>query len=545
MKLKLLLSALLIFSLVILSMPAASSSAQTQTEPGAKATGWEPAWVDLSGTGLIQVTGQNANLPKIASPSAEEATEADQNDQGKGNGFVSNLLTSLYSAFGSPSNTAAGWETIFSDDLEGTFPGAWNVFDNNDETSGEYFWAKKDCRPHNGSYSAWVVGGGVDGSTLSCSSDYPDGAKSWMIYGPFSLEEASEAEFRLWYWLNSEVGYDKLFVGASVDGTSFYGGSTSGVYDWTERIFDLSDVYTIGDLTGQPEVWVAVTFNSDSSIHETEGAYVDDLEIRKYVEDDTTPPATTEPPPATTEPPPATTEPPPATTEPPPTDTPVPPALEAYLPIMNMLFPFVPDPPVLNAIDNSDGDGNYTVSWSSPEGSDTYKLEEDDSADFSSPTTVYSGSSTSKAISGKPMGTYYYRVMGANPGASSDWSNVVSVKVTVPPPACPQTGPWSGTTSQGRSISFTVENTTQCQIAAGTLRITIRDSCYATGTTTFTSSIPINNNHFSVGSASYGVQVIGDFTSATTADGTFHTTMPNPFPPPTYCDAAGTWTATP
>ena len=200
---------------------------------------------------------------------------------------------------------------------------------------------------------------------------------------------------------------------------------------------------------------------------------------------------------------------------------------------------------MLNAISNEDGDGNYTVSWSSPEGADAYTLEEDDNPGFSSPTTVYSGSSTSKAISGRDVGIYYYRVKASNANASSGWSNVKAVEVTVPPPDCPQTGNWSGTNSQGRNISFTVENSPQCQIAADSLRITIRDSCYYVTTTVFAQSRPITNNHFSYGSASYGVQVIGDFTSTTSASGTFNLNMANPFPPPYNCTASGTWTATP
>jgi hypothetical protein len=172
-----------------------------------------------------------------------------------------------------------------------------------------------------------------------------------------------------------------------------------------------------------------------------------------------------------------------------------------------------------------------------------YTLEEDENVDFSSPTTVYTGSSTSDDISGKDIGTYYYRVSASNVFGSSDWSNIESVVVTVPLPDCPQAGSWSGTTSQGRSISFTVENSPQCQITAQSLVITIRDSCYYVTTTYFNNSILITNNHFDTGGVT--VQVDGDFTSPTTASGTFSLNMANPFPPPYNCTASGTWTATP
>ena len=218
------------------------------------------------------------------------------------------------------------------------------------------------------------------------------------------------------------------------------------------------------------------------------------------------------------------------------------PAAVVYLPYI-LKAPIDPTTPVLNAIDNPDGDGNYTVSWSSSVGADTYTLQEDDNGGFSSPTTVYSGVGTLKAISGRDVGMYYYRVRASNSHADSDWSNIESVEVTVRPPDCPQTGSWSGTTNQGRNISFDVENSPQCQIAANSLSIRIIDSCYNDTTTYFASSFPITNNHFDTGGGS--IQVDGDFTSLTTASGTYSLDMFNPFPPPYNCYATGTWTATP
>jgi len=98
----------------------------------------------------------------------------------------------------------------------------------------------------------------------------------------------------------------------------------------------------------------------------------------------------------------------------------------SYLPLI--LKPL--NPPTLNEISNTDGDGSYTVSWSSISGATSYTLQEDDNAAFSSPTTIYEGASTSKAISGKDVGTYYYRVKAAAGSMSSGWSNIRSVVVT-------------------------------------------------------------------------------------------------------------------
>ena len=77
-------------------------------------------------------------------------------------------------------------------------------------------------------------------------------------------------------------------------------------------------------------------------------------------------------------------------------------------------WPPIPDTPVLNPINISDNDENYTVRWGSAYLADTYTLQEDDNAFFSSPSTAYSGSWTSTSITGKMPGTYYYRVKASN-----------------------------------------------------------------------------------------------------------------------------------
>jgi hypothetical protein len=103
-----------------------------------------------------------------------------------------------------------------------------------------------------------------------------------------------------------------------------------------------------------------------------------------------------------------------------------------YLPFVVNNFPLIPATPMLNAISNEDGDGNYTVSWSSSVGASTYTLQEATNADFSNAITAYSGPDTSKAFSGRAVGTYYYRVRASNEHASSGWSNIRQVTVSPP-----------------------------------------------------------------------------------------------------------------
>jgi len=181
-------------------------------------------------------------------------------------------------------SSSSGWMTIKSETFEGTFPNAWLVGDNDGTDNGEYFWQKRNCLPYASSFSGWAIGGGANGSALACGSEYPNNADSWMIYGPFSLADASAADLSFKLWLNSEPDYDKLCRMASLNGTNFWGTCTTGdTQGWTDRVLDLADVYTLGNLMGQSQVWIALRFVSDGSETYAQGAHVDNIVLRKYV----------------------------------------------------------------------------------------------------------------------------------------------------------------------------------------------------------------------------------------------------------------------
>ena len=112
----------------------------------------------------------------------------------------------------------AGWTTILQDGFEGEFPGPWMALDGNG--GGEYFWAPSDCLVYAGEKSAWAIGGGADGSTLPCSSLYSNDTDSWLIHGPFSLADATDAEWRFRLWLNSQPDHDYFFYLVSTDGAT-------------------------------------------------------------------------------------------------------------------------------------------------------------------------------------------------------------------------------------------------------------------------------------------------------------------------------------
>jgi len=165
---------------------------------------------------------------------------------------------------------------IKSENFEGSFPNQWSLF------GGDYTWGKRNCHAAGGSYSGWAVGGGSSGQSLACGSDYPDDVDSWMIYGPFSLADATAAEVLFSHWVYSENDFDTLFVGASIDGDWFYGPYFSGDSEgWLDGRFDLTNVATLGNLAGRAQVWIAFAFQTDEDTNYREGAFVDNIVLHK------------------------------------------------------------------------------------------------------------------------------------------------------------------------------------------------------------------------------------------------------------------------
>lgn len=171
------------------------------------------------------------------------------------------------------------WETIKTEGFEGAWPNDWNCYSN---SSVDCYWSDDSNRSSEGSWSGYCADGGYDAPT---EQEYLTDMNAWMVYGPFSLADANDAE--LWYdvWYETESDYDYFKVMASTNGTNFYGwhyhGDSEG-WDYDNE-FDFTDVYTLGDITGENQVWVAFLFTSDGSVC-YEGAYVDEVELIKNYE---------------------------------------------------------------------------------------------------------------------------------------------------------------------------------------------------------------------------------------------------------------------
>ena len=80
---------------------------------------------------------------------------------------------------------------------------------------------------------------------------------------------------------------------------------------------------------------------------------------------------------------------------------------------------------------------NYTVSWTTVATASSYELQE--RFNGGSWSTIQNTSSTSRAISGKPNGTYGYQVRACNSSGCGSYSAISNVVVSVPQP--PATAP--------------------------------------------------------------------------------------------------------
>jgi hypothetical protein len=170
---------------------------------------------------------------------------------------------------------------------------SWFGFDNDGPTNGEYWWDDVQCFSRSGDWSMWPADDGADGLDPCFTEDpYANNMKSWLEHGPFDLTGASEAWVDFYFRNQSESGADFLYWGASIDGFNFYGppgisGSLAAGPDgngYNRMRFDLSNVFILGDLRGQPEVWLAFIFESDSE-NTDQGPFIDDVSVVAEIEE--------------------------------------------------------------------------------------------------------------------------------------------------------------------------------------------------------------------------------------------------------------------
>jgi hypothetical protein len=151
----------------------------------------------------------------------------------------------------------------------------------------------------------------------------------------------------------------------------------------------------------------------------------------------------------------------------------------------------LPSSPTLADPGTNDTDGNYIVSWSTVSGATNYTLEEDTNSSFSSPSKIYSGSGTSKEITGKSEGTYYYHVKACNECGCSDWSNKenITIKIDAILPTVTISYPTNGQTF--RTTTITVNGTALDNVEVSKVEVKVGLGGWQTASGTTSWSTPV------------------------------------------------------
>jgi hypothetical protein len=121
-----------------------------------------------------------------------------------------------------------------------------------------------------------------------------------------------------------------------------------------------------------------------------------------------------------------------------------------YLPMVSRMHPPIPGKPWLDAINNPDGDGNYTVRWGTAALAEGYELQEQ--WESGSWFTAYSGPATQVMLEDRPPGKYGYRCRAQNSWGYGPWSNLQAVTVKGDPPGEISTPPSSPRDAGGMSV---------------------------------------------------------------------------------------------
>ena len=260
-----------------------------------------PSTIQLTSRSPLTWNGRTRNMQQVMST----ASIPSSNSTCDGNNWISNALNTIAPISGlqyattyywqvrarnADSDTYANngtwwsfrtatnsWTTVTSVNFEtSSLPSGWTAYDQGTYT-GVYYPARRTCRPFTGgSYSGWMVGGGTNGSALACGANYPAGSEALLMY-PFSLNGASDCLLTFQLWLNSttESGYFFMTVYNSDHSLTLnwnLDGSTGG---WQPITHDLSAFRYQSGLT------LALGFFSDGGTTLPEGAYVDDIILKK------------------------------------------------------------------------------------------------------------------------------------------------------------------------------------------------------------------------------------------------------------------------
>jgi hypothetical protein len=128
-------------------------------------------------------------------------------------------------------------------------------------------------------------------------------------------------------------------------------------------------------------------------------------------------------------------------------------------------------------VPSADNTGSYTVQWTTLSNASSYALQEQFNG---GPwTQIFSGTGTSVSITGKPVGTFSYRVRGFVDAVYGSWSGVASVVESAPTPV-PSSSPVLTVPASGPNGSYAVSWTTVSEASSYTLSESANSGAWTT-----------------------------------------------------------------
>jgi hypothetical protein len=210
----------------------------------------------------------SAGTPTVTKGQASAALERPAGARAlhDGTGATGSPLPSVPSATaGAPrAPGVAAADVIFYDGFESGALPAWT-------SSGDPTWGIDDYRSAVGGHSVYCAG-----DPYYAPGPYANNMNAWLVAGPFNLSELTSGSFDFKLFRDTETDRDYVKAMVSIDDDMYYGSSFTGTQGWTDYSIDLTNVYTLGNVCGRSQVWIALIFQSDSSIV-YEGAYVDEV----------------------------------------------------------------------------------------------------------------------------------------------------------------------------------------------------------------------------------------------------------------------------
>ncbi len=112
---------------------------------------------------------------------------------------------------------------------EGFESDPWTRWQRSDSSGGAYTWSSTMCDKHSGTSAADAVRGGATGAALTCGALYPNSLQTWIVDGQCeSFVGVGQVWLDAYISVSSEQGYDYLFIGYERSGGEFTGSSFSG-----------------------------------------------------------------------------------------------------------------------------------------------------------------------------------------------------------------------------------------------------------------------------------------------------------------------------